>query len=227
MAIAERLTNRVLDQEIVARVAQHFVQAAVDVGRTVFTPQNLKIHRYSESVEITDMTNAGKRGKKVEQMHVTVGHMASELVDGTIKSLTTDILHMNYGQVKAHVEQIMHQQKAQGIHDGFRLSEVTLRGVDVEPMGTTIEITNKFPDGGYLEIETSPHDFRVKDSTPIHAPGKPAHGLHQDTSYWPVKKPDGIAFYGWAKDNLSKLHGINIQQLINIWNQLGVHYDSH
>jgi hypothetical protein len=227
MAIAERLTNRVLDQEVAARVARQVVQAAIDVGRTVFTPQNLKIHRYSESVEVTDMTNAGKRGKKVDQMIITVGHMASELVDGTIKNLTTDLLHMNYGQVKAHVEQIMHQQKAQGIHDGFRLREVTYRGVDVEPMGTTIELTNKFPDGSYLEIETSPHSFRVKDSTLINAPGKSAHGMHQDTSYWPVKKPDGIAFYGWAKDNLSKLHGINIQQLKDIWDQLGVNYNSH
>ena len=58
----------------------------------VFTPQNLKIHRYRESVEITDMTNAGKRGKKVQQLHITMGHMASAMVDVALKNLTTDIL---------------------------------------------------------------------------------------------------------------------------------------
>ena len=226
-AIAERVVGRIVDQPVVARVAARFLQGAVDVGRSVFTPSNLKVHRYRESVEITDMTNAGKRGKKVEVMHVTVGHMASEMVDVALKNLTTDILHMNYGQVKAHVEKIMHQQKEQNIHDGFRLTEQTLRGIDVEPMGTTIEITNKFADGAYLEIEASPHSFRVKDSAVINAPGKAAHGFHQDTSYWPKKKEDGIAFYGWAKENLSKLNGITILDLRRIWDQLGIRWDSH
>lgn len=218
---------RAQDKPIVDRVARRFLQSDVDIGRSVFTPANLKIHRYRESVEITDMTNAGKRAKKVQRMHVTVGHMAPEMVNVALKNLTSDIIHMNYAQVKAHVERIITEQKAQNIHDGFRIDESTLRGVDVEPMGTTIEVQNKFPDGAWLRITTSPQNFHVTDSAVISAPGKAADGFHQDTSYWPVKKDDGAVFYVWAKNNLGKLHGMGIQDLIRVWNTLGVRYNSH
>ena len=227
MAVAEKVAQKFLQEGLAERVVAKYLQGAVDVGRTVFTPQNLKIHRYRDSVEVTDMTNAGKRGKKVQVMHIGVGHMAPEMVDTTIKNLTTDILHMNYGQVKAHVEKVIAEQKAQKIFDGFHFSEVTQRGIDVEPMGTTLEVTNKFPDGAWLRVRASPHEFQVTDSAVISAPGKPAHGYHQDTNYWPVKKQDGIAFYGWMKDNLSKVHGMTIQDLTSLWHSLGIHYNSH
>ncbi len=225
--IVERVAVRERDKGVAARVAHRFLQAAVDVGRSVFTPQNLKIHRYRESVEITDMTNAGKRGKKVQQLHITMGHMASAMVDVALKNLTSDILHMNYGQVKAHVEKLMVQQKELNIHDGIRLNESVLRGVDVEPMGTAIEIQNKYPNGAWLRINANPHEFRVTDSAVISAPGKAADGWHQDTNYWNRKKEDGIAFYGWAKDNLSKLNRMGIMDLRTLWDQLGIKWDSH
>ena len=94
-------------------------------------------------------------------------------------------------------------------------------------MGTTVTIKNKFPDGGWLSIEASPHNFHVIDSAFINAPGKAAHGFHQDTTYWPVKKVDGVTFYGWVKDNLSKLHGMDMKGLLDVWNQLGVQFKSH
>ena len=95
------------DQAIAEKVARRFLQADVEVGRGIFTPQNLKIHRYRESVEVTDMTNAGKRGKKVSVMHVSVGSMASNMVDVALKNLTSEILHMNYAAAKNHVEKVI------------------------------------------------------------------------------------------------------------------------
>jgi hypothetical protein len=226
-AIAERVVGRMIDRTMVERVASRYLRSDVGVARSVFTPQGLKIHRYRESVEITDMENAGKRGKKVQQLHITMGHMGSEMVDVALKGLTNDILHMSYGQVKAHVEKIIAQQKAQGIGDGIRASESLLRGIDVEPMGTTIELTNKYPDGAWLRIIASPHEFRVTDSAVINAPGKAAHGFHQDTNYWSIKREDGIAFYGWAKDNLSKLNRMNIRDLRDLWDSMAIKWNSH
>lgn len=226
-AIAERVAGRVLDVHLAERVVARYLQSAVEIGRTVFTPQNLKIHRYNDSVEVTDMTNAGKRGKKVQVMHINVGHMAREMANVAMTNLTTEILHMNYGQVKAHVEHIMAKQKAENIYDGFRIDEVTQRGIDIEPMGTKLEVVNKFPNGAWLRINASPHEFHVTDSAVISAPNAAADGFHQDTNYWPVKKQDGILFYGWMKDNLSKVHAMTIQDLTQTWHALGVRYNSH
>ena len=42
------------------------VESAVAVGQTVETP-SLRIHRYASALKVTDLTNAGKRGKTVDE----------------------------------------------------------------------------------------------------------------------------------------------------------------
>ncbi len=219
-AIAERVTTRVLDQQIAARVAGAYV-LALDVGQGTFT-KYLKLHHFHGSLRITDMQNAGKRGKKVREL-VLVPHGNDDFSDKVIKQAVSSILHMNYDQAKSHLEDIL---KREGHENLFRLDEVTMRGIDVEPMGTTINLEKKFPDGTILSIKSSPHDFHVTNSVVMGAPaGKPS--FRQDTSYWPVKKQDGIIFYGWLQDNLSKAAHMTLLELTKVWQELGIHYNSH
>jgi hypothetical protein len=204
------------------RVASRFtLWANLDAGRGVFTEQ-LKIHRYSESVVVTDMVNAGKRGKKVRELTVLPGYLKADLLDRVLKQAVTSILHMSYDAAKAKLEKISED------HPGlFTLSENTLRGIDVEPPGTTFNLEKKFPNGEIVRITSSPHEFRVTNSTLIDAANKPAHGFRQDTNYWSRGKESGIVFYTWLKENLSRASNMTLRDLTKTWDSLGIKWDSH
>ncbi len=227
LALAERVVNRVEDQALAAKVAHREIVKALELGRETFTPQGLKFHHWHGSLSITDMTNAGKRGKKVRELRLIPDTHDDDLAIRIIQQGVNSTLHMNYDQAKAHLEQIQAKYPGAGGRGIFKLDEQTYRGVDVEPMGTKLELTNKFPDGAWLRISASPQDFHVTDSAVISAPGKPAHGFHQDTSYWPVKKQDGAVFYTWLKENLSKAAHMTIQDLRKVWDEIGVRWNSH
>ncbi len=208
--------------EIVRRIVSRYLGANLDVGRGVFTDHHLKLHRYRGSVEVTDMENAGKRGKRVRQLIIVAPLMKDAESDAFLKGVTTDILPLSYDAAKKHLEGLLDQSPK-----AFELHERQMRGVDVEPEGTTIHLENKEPDGRILTIDASPHKFNVKDSAVIDAPGKAAHGFRQDTLYWSDNKKDGILFYGWLKANMSRAGKMNIFDLRKVWSELGVRYDSH
>jgi hypothetical protein len=188
----------------------------------MFTESGLKIHRYNGSVRITDLTNAGRRGKKVMELTVLESNLTPGLDDRVLKQAVSSVMHMDYSGAKARLEAIADK------HPGlFTLHEQALRAIDVEPMGTPVELEKKFPDGSILRLKSSPNDFQVRSSKPINAPNKPAHGLMQDTSYWPRSKKDGQLFYAWIKQNMSKAGNMNILEIIQVWDSLGVTYESH
>lgn len=220
--IAEKVAKRFADEKLATRVATRY-RVALEVGQGVFT-QHLKLHHFHGSLRITDMTNAGKRGKKVRELTVIPKTFADDLSDKIIKQAVSSILHMTYDQAKDHLEDILTRE---GHENLYSLNERELRGIDVEPMGTKINLEKKFPNGEIVTIESSPHEFLIVDSVLIDAEGKAAHGFRQDTTYWPVAKKDGIAFYGWLKDNLSKAANMKMMELLKVFEQLGLRYNSH
>ena len=119
-----------------------------------------------------------------------------------------------------------------GGKDAYRLDERELRGIDVEPAATKIELENKLPDGSVLRISASPSDFHVRSSVPIYAPDMVAHGHMQDTLYRPSgskaqeKKSAGL-FYEWLRGHMSEASRLSIRDLTKTWDSLGVQYDYH
>lgn len=192
----------------------------LEVGRGTFT-QHLKLHHYHGSLRITDLQNAGKRGKKVKELSVMPRTLNDAEADAILGRVADTIVQqdMTYAQAVAYLE-------SQGKEE-YRLEEHSLRGIDVEPAGVTINLEKKFDDGSIVRIESSPNDFHVVSSVPIHAPDKKAHGWRQDTIYSPKAKADGIAFYAWLKENLSKAAEMPIEKLRKTWDSLGVRYDYH
>lgn len=199
--------------------------AALGVGHSFFTAKNLKLHHFRGLLVVTDMTNAGKRGKVVRKLNVSTPiHRDDALSEKILIEAADSITSMDYDQAKSYLEGTL---KREGNEKLFTLSESTEKGVDVEPMGTTLKLEKKFEDDTIVRIHSSPHEFRVVNSGVIRAPGKAADGHRMDTMYSSRGKKDGILFYGWLKDNLSKAADMKIQQLIEVWRTLGIHYDSH
>lgn len=207
-------------EKIVTRVASRYKEA-LGIGHSAFT-DNMKLHRYAESLRVTDMTNAGKRGKKVLEMTITVDTFKRDEADGVLNKVTAAILKANdYVAAKHAVEKLRAEDELIEIH------EVTLRGVDVEPMGTTLKLEKKHPDGSIVRITSSPHDFLVNHSQEMHHPKDPSKTFRQDTLYSPVKKQDGMQFYAWLKENLAEAGKMTMMQLRQKWDQLGINYDYH
>jgi hypothetical protein len=196
---------------------------ALEVGKSTFT-EHLKLHHFHGSLQITEMQNAGKRGKKVRELTLIPKTLNDELSDKIVKQAVSSISHMSYDEAKKHLEDILSRS---GHENLFKLREQTRRGIDVEPAGTTIDLEKKFPDDTIVSIHASPRDFRVTNSVVIHAEGKAADGYRQDTNYWPRGRQGGIAFYGWLKDNMSKASNMTILELEALWEHLGIQYDSH
>ena len=206
------------------------------VGRSIFT-RHLKIHHYRGALAITDLTNAGKRGTKVLELHVT-GSGGIIMSDGVLGSLAEDILPMAYPQARAYLEQFVEGGSLAGprgteaARRWLRLTERVHRGVDVERAATAIEIHNSFPDGSQIEISSTPHSFLVKSTHLIHAPGKVADGMRQDTIYSPAgssaqeKRGAGV-FYTWLRQNMAAAGRMGIRELTELWRSLGVAYDYH
>jgi hypothetical protein len=158
----------------------------------------------------------------VQKLTLIPTTMNDDLSDKVIKHAVSTILHLNYEGAKSYLEGILKDEKTGNL---FTLHEKVLRGVDVEPMGTKIELEKEFPDGSVVRITASPHEFHVTNRALF--PRENLAPFYQDTLYWSARKQDGILFYGWLKDNLSKAAHMPIQELKDVWHSLGVQYDSH
>jgi hypothetical protein len=168
------------------------------------------------------MTNAGKRGKKVQELTLVPNTHDDALSEKIIKHAVSIIIPLSYDSAKSYLQGVQSSEKTSNL---FGLSERLLRGVDVEPMGTKIELEKKFPDGTIVSVTASHHEFHVKHSQLIS--GKDFASFRQDTLYWSVGKLDGAIFYAWLKDNLSKAANMTMAELERVWQTLGVSYDSH
>jgi hypothetical protein len=170
------------------------------------------------------MTNAGRRGKKVLELTVIpkthndaeAARIISPLADAIVAA------NMTYAQVVAYLE-------ASG-KDMYRLVEQELRGIDIEPAATKIELENKRADGSTLRISASPNDFLVKSSVPLG--GRAASGMMQDTLYSPagsaaVRKKSAGLFYDWLCGRMGEANKLGIEDLRRVWDSLGVTFDYH
>ncbi len=202
--------------DIHKRIVARFVKAeGIPLGRSWETGTIL-IHRYRGSFQITDLTNAGKRGKKVRQMSVG------------LRSLNdNDPWYDNMAKMLAHVqsydEALRLFKDLEGDFPGqINRHETELRGIDVNPGGTTkIHLTTNTG----LQITADPLDFSVKSTVTMRGPK--GNEFNQDTLYTPVSRKDAAPFYNWLKANLSEANKMGIAEMIVLWRSLGIRYDYH
>jgi hypothetical protein len=195
----------------------------IELGKTVELG-TVRIHRFADHFRVTDLTNAGKRGKRVavaafaptyaykgdrsEWMH----NMAAALLHCSsfraAQSLASDLLVDFPGELRFDVREE--------------------RGVDVEPAGAQT-LTIKTSNG--LEIKASERDFQVC-SRQFHGVTATRPGVAHDTLYWPagtktVARAGAASFFAWLSANLSTVEAMTIGELRSQWEALGVRYDFH
>jgi len=213
------------------RVAQRYLSAAqLGIGNTVAN-ELVKVHRYRDSIVVTDLTNAGKRGKACMEFTVSpsygglagTGADRDSWLDRTGGALA-GLVSRGYSALRAYITDEM-QARPHTIDFGER----KLRGVDVEPFGRVFAFKIRQPNQGHIEVRVSPLSFSVIDHHWMDHPTDPtAKGHFQDTSYWPAKKTDATAFYAWMKDNHARAERfMNMDMFRQTWERLNIKYDSH
>jgi hypothetical protein len=118
----------------------------------------VRFHRYREGLKVTDLTNAGKRGKTVSELYVDVkygpaaGDYSARLYDLCDLVCSTG----NYSTVAALVDCYVDEHS-----NSLRIDERTYKGIEVQPAGfEVICIRNE-----HMSLSAGYDDFGVNDLT--------------------------------------------------------------
>ena len=187
-----------------------FIRSAktIGVGETVET-DNLRIHRFRPSIKVTDLTNAGKRGKKVSWFTIyDTDHIQDDKVKKNLDKFFAGITQVkNYDQAAKWAKLIKKDADGRKGFGTLGFQEGTERGVDVRPSGPghePIKIDNK-----HMELEITPSDFNIRDKVdrnnlPACIP-QPGRGQRSKLA----------KLYSWAKQNKAKLKNMTYQEAVN------------
>jgi hypothetical protein len=193
-------------------------QTGIAMGKTVELG-TVRIHRFADHFRVTDLTNAGKRGKRcaVATLAPTFAYPGDHAawLENMSKVLVT---LSSYDDVRRLVSDVLVDFPGE-----LRFDTREERGVDVAPAGSQT-ITVKAANG--LEIKASERDFSVSSSVVF------SKTHTQTTLYYPAgTKTQALAgagaFFSWLRANLSKVETMTIGNLRSQWDALGVRYDFH
>lgn len=212
-AIAKAQKETPMDP-VTTRVAGRFiVTAGIPLGKSWETG-SIRIHRWRDMYTITELTNAGKRGKQVREM--TIDPRVPD-VQGWMERMSEALPQYDtYDQVLAFFKDLAKDYPGQ-----IQIHESVKRGVDVNPGGTT-KINLKTDTG--LEITAEPMYFSIKKTDVFEGRTGP---FNQDRSYWPRDKKGAAVFYNWLKANLTQANRMTIEDFQKLWAELKIPYTSH
>lgn len=218
-ALADLLNKAPTMTETARRLVARYLKAnGIDIGRTV-NIGNVRIHRYREQFQITDLTNAGRRGKKARIVNVTLGYGSQ--VPAAEHETWFDTLGkalVNQTSFEGVMNYLRHVKESDPYLD---LSYRDVRGIDVEPTGPSISIKTNTG----LVIEASPNEGHVLNKQPLTHPATGKPNGYQDTNYYTRGRESAAIFFTWLRSNLSKANNLDMNELREVWNQLGVVYD--
>jgi len=200
-----------VSSELASRVASRHVRA-LDLGKT-FENESWRIHRFAHALHITDLTNAGKRGKKVEKLSLYEKSISRNI---PWESIAMEfVMNAKRGANLAKMKQVADEQiEVFGSLVGLQIH--IERGVDVMPGGFEPIIV----DGEFVRIEAGYTDFLVKDKVDKN---------NEPTCIPAIKggKKSIPAFYRWVQDNKSKLSGKKYYEVLRDMKDMGIEYHDY
>jgi hypothetical protein len=170
----------------------------------------LRVHRYADSFFFWDLTNAGKRGRRVAVLTARptyLGWSSREVVMEAVSGLVENLDSM--AAAVALLEQYRDAQPG-----ALELLNSTTRGIDVQPAGfQPIVIRSQ-----RMAFEVSHGSFVLTDLTdkfnePTCIPGKSKRLIPK--------------LYQWASANQSRIEGMSYREILNELRALGVDYHAY
>jgi hypothetical protein len=210
-AVIQGATQQALPKATAPKIYYVDAAAGLAVGETV-ERNGLRMQRFRPSLRVTDLTNAGKRGKTCPQFalfNLDYGVQDAKQIAAVEATLKAIVKAPTYAKAVALAREVAAKDSRRGMAFAS-LEEHPLRGVDVLPVaggkGATIKIeTTTF------SLEASVTDFTVTE--------KPRPGTDgQDTTMiippsYGAKKTAIKAFYGWVQANQADIKRMTFRAL--------------
>lgn len=198
----------------------HTKQADLPVGKTYESDEKkLRMHRYTGSLQITDLTNAGKRGKRVRQTSVydldafrdaQVIEDWDRMIDNLPKAPSYDAV---IKIIRGHVVSLEMFNPTSYVP---KMEERELRGVDVAP-ASFAPMKIETPE---FELEAGYDSFSVMDK--------------RDTNNLPACIPSSRGgkgavkqFFRWVTDNESRITRMTYNELTSAMLDEGLEFHSY
>lgn len=189
-----------------AQSGQRLNEDGLSIGDEMET-EKWRVHRYSTSLVLTDLTNAGKRGKKVNQ--IALYNLDYKTIPAG--AIIDDILKL----VKSNTswERVLDAAKKYQTHAGMGIDIRQQRAIDIMPAGfrpIRIDTPNVSVEAGYDGFMVKNRADRYNEPTciPRATGGKKAIP----------------AFYRWVKENERKIRSMTFPEIQKTMDQLGIVY---
>jgi hypothetical protein len=154
------------------------LQEAIPIGKTLEVG-NLRIHRFRSSIRVTDITNAGKRGKKVDEFALyDLDYVKDKKALKAIEDFASYVHRAkSYKQARQMAKEVADEHSSVLMAPKF--SEEQHRGVDVAPANfEKIHITTP-----NIEVDVNHDSFLIKDlRDPLNEPRTMEHPSAQRSS---------------------------------------------
>jgi hypothetical protein len=203
---------RKLQSDLAAKVATRYLAAAhVGMGDTV-EQGDVRIHRYRDLFMIWDLTNAGKRGKKVRRMAVQPTYSYKGDRQKWLESMSKAIeYYRTYDQIKSFFKDVLEDFPGE-----ISIDEDQERGVDVTPGGFMPVKVN----GKKVYVEVGYRDFEVRDLVDTNNLPRCIPAIKGGKKAIPV-------FYRWVKDNESKIKNMTFIEVLREMDKLDIPYHDY
>ena len=171
----------------------------------------LRIHRFRDSIRVTDLTNAGKRGKRCDELWVSwwrgdtgeIEHAVTEWLDAAAHVLGFGILQ---DKIMAGLEALKSKSGGSYLESGVN----HLRGVDVMPIGfSPVKIHGK-----HVHIEAGHDSFVIRDLDDRY---------NEPTCIARGKKSIPVV-YRWVSDNRYQIADMTFSQVLKGLDAAGADY---
>lgn len=212
--VANRLpTNNPLRGELL-RLAARRSKVALDIGES-FENNMFRAHRNMFSILVTDLTNAGKRGKDVVQFALTDLDYVKNRDDSSNVEMNARIkkfidtlpAQRSFASAMAAAESIADDVPSMGLIAPKFYKEV-LRGVDVAPPGfKPFKV-----EGEFVIVEADYTSFMVRDKTDMD---------NEPTCIPSTRggKSDVKAFFRWVRDNVAAIKNMRFHDVLDGMNK--------
>jgi hypothetical protein len=196
----------------------------VPVGETV-ERDGLRFHRYASSLRVTDITNAGKRGKSCPEFalfNLDYGVKDAKQIAAVEDALKAIAKAKTYAQAVALARGVAAKDSQRGMAFAS-VEERQLRGVDVEPASDSTGRTIKIETPTFT-LAAGATDFSVSEKV------RPGHGGDDTRMIIPpvggAKKTAITVFRSWVKQNLNDIKRMTFRELSKAMADAGLNYHS-
>lgn len=192
------------------------------VGKT-FESKYLRVHVYTDVIQITDLQYAGKRGKQVEEIWLSNTNSQTPTITKVIAKLIEAMQDIRYAKALDLVFQIeelsKERKKIDFLYTPLKVSLTTRRGIDVLPsVGSLIRIETP-----RWALEASPTDFTLK----LHHTESGKSDPNEPTCIPALKgkRKQGVKlFYEWVSLNQDKIRNMSFYEIQREMTKLGIAY---